>query len=183
MDEPSRITCSTDTFRDFDESASTFSVHFITPSVLSSTIDILPSIAEIVNGELPEHDIDGVSVVDLWKGDFDTMPREELYYYFGKNNLNGVRKGNWKLVFPHTYQSYHSPPGNDGRGGPRIPTVVDSLELYNMMRDPGEEYNVIEMYPEIAEELIKVAEKAREELGDLNVGIESGVGTRQIGKL
>ena len=150
---------------------------------LSSTIDILPSIAEIVNGELPEHAIDGVSVVDLWKGDFDTMPREELYYYFGKNNLNGVRKGNWKLVFPHTYQSYHTTPGNDGRGGPRISTVVDSLELYNMMRDPGEEYNVIEMYPEIAEELIKVAEKAREELGDLNVGIESGVGTRQIGKL
>lgn len=150
---------------------------------LSSTIDILPSIAEIVDGKLPEHSIDGVSVVDLWMGDFDKMPREELYFYFGKNNLNGVRKGNWKLVFPHTYMSYHAPPGNDGRGGKRISTVVDSLELYNMMRDPGEEYNVIDMYPGITEELLKVAEEAREELGDLNVGIESGRGTREIGKL
>lgn len=60
---------------------------------------------------------------------------------------------------------------------------VDSLELYNMMRDPGEEYNVVEMYPDIVEELLKVGEKARAELGDLNVGVESGTGTRKIGKL
>jgi arylsulfatase len=150
---------------------------------LSSTIDLLPTIAEIVDGELPAHTIDGISVLDLWKGDFMNNPREELYYYFGTNNLNAVRKGNWKLVYPHTWQSYHAEPGNDGRGGPRIPMKVDSLELYNMMRDPGEEYNVIKMYPEIVEELLQVGEKARAELGDLNVGIESGTGTRKIGKL
>jgi arylsulfatase len=39
------------------------------------------------------------------------------------------------------------------------------------------------MYPEIVEELLEVGEKARDELGDLNVGIESGMGTREIGKL
>jgi arylsulfatase len=60
---------------------------------------------------------------------------------------------------------------------------VDSLELYNMMRDPGEEYNVAMMYPEIVEELLQVGENARAELGDLNVGIEYGTGTREIGKL
>jgi arylsulfatase len=150
---------------------------------LSNTIDLLPTIAEIVDGELPEHEIDGVSVIELWKGDFTGSPREELYYYYGKNNLNAVRKGNWKLVYPHSWGSYHAIPGNDGKGGPRIRMTVDSLELYNMMRDPGEEYNVVEMYPDIVEELLKVGEKAREELGDLNVGIESGTGTREIGKL
>jgi arylsulfatase len=39
------------------------------------------------------------------------------------------------------------------------------------------------MYPEIVKELLQVGEKARAELGDLNVGIESGIGTREIGKL
>jgi len=150
---------------------------------LSCTIDILPSLAEIVGAELPKHKIDGISVTELWKGNFEVEPREELYYYFGKNNLNAVRKGNWKLVFPHTFASYHALPGNDGKGGPRIKTTVDSLELYNMMRDPGEEYNVIDLYPEIVEELQEVAAKARKELGDLNAGIESGVGNREVGKL
>ena len=60
--------------------------------------------------------------------------------------------------------------------------TVEAPELYNMMRDPGEEYNLIEMYPEKVTELMKVVEAARAELGDLNVGIEKGVGTREIGR-
>ena len=150
---------------------------------LSCTIDLLPSIAEIVGADLPERKIDGVSLTALWSGDFEAEPRQELYYYYGKNNLNAVRKGNWKLVFPHTFGSYHAIPGNDGRGGRRIQTQVDSLELYNLMRDPGEEYNVISLYPEKVEELQAVAAKAREELGDLNEGIEMGKENRPIGAL
>jgi arylsulfatase len=150
---------------------------------LSCAIDILPSIAEIVDAELPRHTIDGISVTELWKGNFEAEPRKELYYYYGINHLNAVRKGNWKLVFPHTYRSYNALPGNDGFGGPRIPTVVDSLELYNMIRDPGEAYNVIDLYPEIVTELQAVAAKARKELGDLNVGMETGNGNREAGKL
>ena len=95
--------------------------------------------------------------------------------------MNGVRKGNWKLVLPHTWSSYHAKPGNDGYGGRRVKMNVESPELYNMMRDPGEEYNVIEYYPEKAAELIELVEAAREELGDLNVGIKKGKGTREIG--
>jgi arylsulfatase A-like enzyme len=152
-------------------------------SQLSCTIDLFPSIAEIVGAALPDHPIDGVSVTELWKGNFDAEPRQELYYYFGKNHLNAVRKGNWKLVFPHTWRSYHALPGNDGRGGRRIAMTVDSLELYNLTRDPGEEYNVIAQHPEIVEDLQKVAERARTELGDLNRELERGSGTREIGKL
>lgn len=150
---------------------------------LASSIDFLPTIASIVDGNLPDHKIDGVSILELWKGNFSEKPRDELYYYYGKNNLNAVRKGTWKLVFPHTYQSYEATvPANDGRGGRRIRTDVDSLELYNLIRDPGERYNVIKLYPEIADELIALGEKARTDLGDLNTGVE-GNGVREIGKL
>jgi arylsulfatase len=51
------------------------------------------------------------------------------------------------------------------------------------MRDPGEQFNVAEFNPQKVEELLKVAEKARAELGDLNLGIEKGAGTREAGKL
>jgi len=104
-------------------------------------------------------------------------------YYLGRNHLNAVRKGNWKLVLPHTYRSYDAKPGNDGHGGKRIKKVVESPELYNMMRDPGEQYNVIDYHPEKVEEIMKVVEKAREELGDMNVGIKEGSENREIGRL
>ncbi len=150
---------------------------------LSCTIDVLPSLAEIVGAELPQQKIDGIDITELWKGNFVADPRKELYYYYGENNLNAVRKGNWKLVFPHTYGSYNTLPGNDGVGGPRIQTKVETLELYNMMRDPGEDYNVIDLYPKIVTELQVIAAKARKELGDLNVGIKLGEENRKIGKL
>jgi arylsulfatase A-like enzyme len=150
---------------------------------LASSIDFLPTLASIVDGKLAEHKIDGVNIIDLWKGNLKAEPREEFYYYFGKNNLNGVRKGNWKLVYPHTYASYEATvPKNDGHGGRRIKMKVDSLELYNLMRDPGERYNVIGMYPEIVTELLEVGERARADLGDLNIGVEA-TGAREVGKL
>jgi arylsulfatase len=149
---------------------------------LGCAIDILPTFAEIAEAPLPELKIDGTSLVELWKGDTDATPRETILYYYGKNNLNGVRKGNWKLVLPHTWQSYHTRPGMDGNGGPRIRMVVEEPELYNMMRDPGEQYNVIEYHPEIAEELMEIVKAARAELGDLNVGLEKGSGSREIGR-
>jgi len=150
---------------------------------LASSIDFFPTLASIVGGDLPKHKIDGVNVIELWKGDFSAKPRKELYYYYGKNNLNAVRQGTWKLVFPHTYQSYEATvPGNDGHAGRRINIDLDSLELYNLIRDPGERYNVVKMYPEIVEQLQQVGEQARAELGDLNTGIK-GKGVREIGKL
>jgi len=150
---------------------------------LACAIDLLPSFAELAHAPLPENKIDGVSITSLWRGEFDAEPRKDLWYYFGKNNLNAVRKGNWKLVLPHTWRSYDTKPGNDGYGGKRIQKDVESPELYNMMRDPGEQYNVFEYYPEKVDELMKVVEAARSELGDLNVGIEKGTGNREIGKL
>lgn len=150
---------------------------------LASSIDFFPTLASIAGGKLPDHKIDGVNVIELWKGNFEAKPRNEIYYYYGKNNLNAVREGNWKLVFPHTYGSYEATvPANDGVGGRRIKTNVDSLELYNLMRDPGERYNVIGMYPEIVSGLLEVGDRARADLGDMNVGVE-GSGVREIGKL
>jgi arylsulfatase len=150
---------------------------------LACAIDLLPTFASITNGKLSDNKIDGVDITSLWKGDLEASPRETILYYFGKNNLNGVRKGNWKLVLPHTYSSYNAQPGNDGHGGKKIKTVVEKPELYNMMRDPGERFNVIESYPEKVLELMEVVEKSRKELGDLNVGIIKGTENREIGKI
>jgi len=149
---------------------------------LGCAIDLLPSFAQLTGASLPELKIDGTDITELWKGNTGASPREDVLFYYGTNNLNAVRKGNWKLVLPHDWWSYHALPGNDGYGGPRIKMTVEEPELYNLMRDPGEEYDVIEMYPEKADEIMKIVEAARAELGDLNVGLEKGTGTREIGR-
>ena len=149
---------------------------------LACAIDILPSFAEIAGASLPKNKIDGVSIVDLWKAKPDANPRDDILFYYGRNNLNAVRKGNWKLVLPHTWQSYDTRPGKDGYGGPTIRKKVESPELYNMIRDPGEQYNVIDYNPEKAAEIMKLVEAARAELGDLNVGLRKGSGSREIGR-
>jgi arylsulfatase A-like enzyme len=150
---------------------------------LACAIDLLPTLATITNGKLSDNKIDGVDITSLWKGDLESTPRETILYYLGKNNLNGVRKGNWKLVLPHTYNTYNAKPGKEGRGGRTIKTSVDKPELYNMMRDPGERFNVIKSNPKKVLELMEIVEKAREELGDLNVGIKKGKENRKIGKI
>jgi arylsulfatase len=148
---------------------------------LGCAVDLLPSFAKIAGANLPNLKIDGVDITELWKGNTDAEPRDNILFYYGKNNLNGVRKGNWKLVLPHTWQSYNTEPGNDGHGGKRINMTVESPELYDMTRDPGEQYNVIEYHPEKAAEIMQLVEAARNELGDLNVGLEKGTGNREIG--
>lgn len=150
---------------------------------LACAIDLLPTFAAITNGKLSDNKIDGVDITSLWKGDFESTPRETILYYLGKNRLNGVRKGNWKLVLPHNTMSYNTLPGNDGYGSKRKKEVIEKPELYNMMSDPGERNNVIDAHPEKVQELMEVVKKSREELGDLNVGIAKGRENREIGKL
>ena len=148
---------------------------------LSSTIDILPTIAHITGGKLPGHKIDGVNIFDILNGG-EEEPRDHFYYYYGNNNLEAVRKDNWKLLLPHSSRSYKGVlPKNDGHGGP-YSRIETGLELYNLRRDPGEEYDVIKLYPDIAKELLDLAEIARTDMGD-NLTGRKGSNIRKSGKL
>ncbi len=134
---------------------------------LTSTIDLLPTIANICGTQLPEKKIDGVDILPLLKGDMDAAPRRYFYYYYRHNNLEAVRRDDWKLVLPHEGRSYEGQvPGNDGFPGKAPENIPFPLALYDLRRDPAERYDVKETYPEILAELQKVAEEAREDLGD-----------------
>jgi len=149
---------------------------------LAATIDILPTLAAITGAGLPEKRIDGVNILPLMEGDPTANPREYLYYYYQKNSLEAVRKGGWKLVLPHKYRSYEGVmPGEDGFPG-EYAEAETGLALYDMRRDPGERYDVKELYPGIVEDLTKLAEQAREDLGDDLTG-NPGKNRRDPGRL
>ncbi|MFN8346561.1 MAG: sulfatase [Spirosomataceae bacterium] len=134
---------------------------------LTSTIDLLPTIANICGTKLPGKKIDGVDILPLLKGDTEAAPRKYFYYYYRRNNLEAVRRDDWKLVLPHEGRSYENQlPGNDGFPGKAPENIPVSLALYDLRRDPAERYDVKEAYPDILAELQKVAEEAREDLGD-----------------
>ncbi len=148
---------------------------------LSSTIDLLPTITNIVDGTLPQHKIDGIDIIEILEGK-ESEPRDHFLYYYGNNNLEAVRKGKWKLVLPHSSRSYKGVlPRNDGYPG-SYRKIETGLELYNLRRDPGEEYDVIKLYPDVAEELKKLVESARKDMGD-NLTGRNGTNLREHGKI
>ncbi|QGY42550.1 sulfatase-like hydrolase/transferase [Maribellus comscasis] len=147
---------------------------------LASAIDILPTLASISDVPLPSKKIDGVNIISLMKGEKDANPRNSLYYYYRENSLEAVRKDNWKLVLPHVFWSYEGmKPGQNGLRGP-VKRWDAKLALYDMRRDPGERYDVKELFPDVVDDLLELAEKAREDLGDDITGRE-GENRRQPG--
>jgi len=150
---------------------------------LVSTIDLLPTLASICHLDLPRRAIDGLNALPLLEGKMNSQPRKYFYYYFFENDLQAVRRDNWKLVLPHTGHTYTNQlPGNDGFPGPRPNGYPYPQGLYNLRSDPGEDHDVQQVYPEIVKELLEVAETAREDLGD-NLTKREGKNRRRIGRI
>lgn len=134
---------------------------------LSSTIDILPTLAAICGLNLPQNKIDGTDILPLLKGDVEASPRKYFYYYYNQNSLKAVRRDEWKLVLPHQSRTYTAHmPGNDGFPGNTTEDHPVDTALFDLRRDPGERYDVKSLYPTILKELEQVAETARLDLGD-----------------
>lgn len=149
---------------------------------LTSTLDLLPTIATITKIPRSAKKIDGVNIISVLKGEKDTNPRNTLYYYYNDNSLEAVREGHWKLVLPHKYRTYEGEqPANDGFMGKKHNTQI-GLSLYNLRRDPGERYDVKDQNPDVVEKLQELAEKARKDLGDSLTG-RAGDNRRKSGSI
>ena len=114
-------------------------------SKIAGTIDILPTIADIIGTDRLNPNIDGVSLLPLLLNEPNATPRNQLYYYYGKK-LIAVRKDKWKLIFPHTYRSYENvEPGKNLFPGPYGKGNA-GLELYDLESDIGERKDLIKKY-------------------------------------
>ncbi len=149
---------------------------------LISSIDFLPTLASLTGASQPKLKIDGVDFLPYLTGQTKESPRKYLCFYFSRNSLEAVTDGQFKMVFPHTYQSYEVyAPGMDGQPGKLGRLEVTETELYNLRQDPGERRNVMGLYPEKEAELLKVAEEIRADLGDDLTGAV-GTGRREPGR-
>jgi len=131
-----------------------------------SSMDILPTIAAILDHPLPEdRKYDGKNILPVMQGKSEASPHEILYYYNGIN-LQAVRSGDWKLHLPRSVedQPFWSKAGDQRKGF----IELDGYRLYNLKDDLGEKDDLSEQYPGIVEELLGEAEKIRKELGDIH---------------
>ena len=150
---------------------------------LAATIDIVPTIAALIDGNLPEHKIDGHDIRPLMLGQADAQsPHAYYYHYYDNRQLQAIRDRQWKLHFPHNYRTLSGREG--GKDG--IPVNYDGAEiglaLYDLKADPSEQHDVAAQHPDIVKRLQEAAEVAREDLGDRLTG-RRGNGTRGPGRL
>ena len=148
-------------------------------STPAMTIDILPTVAELIGAQLPDHKIDGKSIVNLVTGKNDKSPQEAYYFYYGQQ-LQAIRMGKWKLHFPHGYRTMAGRPG--GTGG--IPTKYSQakigLSLFNLEEDIGESTDVKAKHPKVVAKMQALGQAMRKELGDQG---KKGSGQREAGRL
>lgn len=132
------------------------------------TIDVLPTIANLIGAELPAHKIDGKDIWPLLSGDARAIsPHDAYFFYYRTNELQAMRAGKWKLHFPHNYRSLEDrAPGNDGTPSKYNYSMRTGIELYNLENDISESTNIVDDNPKVLADLLKLADKMRADLGD-----------------
>jgi arylsulfatase A len=116
-----------------------------TSSVLTSTIDILPTLAAITGAKLPEVELDGKNILYIWTAKKNAVSPHEYFFYV----LDGlaVRSGDWKY---HKVRRFTVTNRNK---------MDETPALYNLKQDIGETKNVISENPEIAARLAKALDE------------------------
>jgi arylsulfatase len=168
-----------------------------------STMDLLPTVATVLEQQQPKLKIDGKNILPVLLNEPGAKtPHEALFFYSG-TELHAVRSGPWKLHFPHSYLTVAAEPGRDGkpsnwanlkpnditqsgvegiasRHGYRVEKLP--LSLYNLAEDPGEQTDVAAQHPEVVQRLSALAETLRADLGDSLQG-RTGAGVRPAGRV
>jgi arylsulfatase A-like enzyme len=136
-----------------------------------STMDLLPTVAELIGAPLPEKRIiDGKDIGPLISGHPGAVSPHDAFYCYYAGELRAVRDQRWKLHLPHQSRTMKGRTvGSAGKPGQYQQEQV-GLELYDLKNDRGETTDVADENPKIVERLQARAEIARQALGDTLTG-------------
>ncbi len=158
-----------------------------TTDTMMMTIDLLPTIAHVLEAKLPDHPIDGLNCWPIVSGVPDARNPHDFYaFYYEQNQLQAITSGDgrWKLQLPHTYRSLPTdiPKATGGKPVNYNPVKITEPELYDLYGDLSESKNVAAQNPDEVALLQKHAATIRTELGDSLMRMPKGSGTREAGK-
>jgi len=146
------------------------------------TIDILPTIAKLLDVQLPtDKRIDGKDIWPLIASEPNAKSPQEAYYIYWNEHLEAVRAGKYKLHFPHDYRETPKIRAHDG-----IPTKASvghiDLALFDLEADPGETTDVAAQHPDVVKHIQELADQMRRDLGD-SATKQKGSGRREPGRV
>jgi len=118
-------------------------------------LDIFPTLLSLTGMEHPsDRIIDGKNIEGLFSGRNPRSPHDTIYFYH-YDQLEGVRLGKWKYF--GKLNRYVWPVPLDAES---LPSAMGKKQLgnrgpllYDLSVDPGENYNVINTYPDVAEKM------------------------------
>jgi arylsulfatase A len=128
------------------------------------TIDILPTIAQLMGARLPNHIIDGLDIRALMTGkEGARSPHDALYFYWNES-LEAVRSGRWKMHFPHSYRTLGGREGGKGGQPVKYEDANTNLALFDLVADPGETRDVSAKHADIVARLKTTAQRFDKDL-------------------
>jgi len=115
------------------------------------TIDILPTIAEIIGATPRGEKLDGRSLLATLSGKQSPDSMIKPYFNFHGDSLKSMRYGKWKLHLPGKVRTV-TKVGNGGFRGD-YGTEQIPLSLYDLTSDPAETTNLVKSHPEVVEQM------------------------------
>ena len=127
------------------------------PAILNtqptSTLDLYTSLLKLVGQEIPKETIyDGKDISNLFLGKVSEKSAQEPFFFYGSKKLHAIRKGKWKL---HVHTSSQTK---------REYFAGKTPLLFNLNEDPSEQYDLVEQFPEIVNELLQEIEIHKNEI-------------------
>ncbi len=117
---------------------------------MGTTMDLFATCLKLAGLETPaDRIIDGRDMMDVLVGSANSET-EKIYYYYN-DQLNAIRVGRYKLHFRKSPGDYSW-------------QECDPYELYDLLVDPSEKYDLYNEKPEIVQSLIKEADRFLEDI-------------------
>ena len=133
-----------------------------TTNALASHMDMLPTLAGLCGGTLPQEPLDGSDIWTLLSCEQQAVERKALLSFSGWN-IQCARWKQWKLHIARENTPPWVPKPEQGR----VNYFLRNPELYNVLEDPKESYDTASEYPEIVATIQKNIEEQLATLPDV----------------
>jgi arylsulfatase A-like enzyme len=130
---------------------------------IAGNIDMLPTFAKLVGGEVPkDRVIDGRDITTLMF-DPSAAPVRDTHLYYSGSNLAAIRQGDWKLFLKSSENKKKAAKGKNETPA-KDEEKSKGPELYNLAEDQGEAKNLASENPAIVEKLMAEAKQREAEV-------------------
>ncbi|SMO73673.1 sulfatase family protein [Fodinibius sediminis] len=135
----------------------------VTSDAITMNFDLFPTLLTLAGSQLPENrPIDGKNIWSVLQGG-ETSPHEYLYF-FNNEQITAVRSQRWKFVVRSYYRGGLSRFEGSIQGRPHY---YDPGLLFDLERNPAEQFSYTRERPEVVEQMVRWLEKGRRELEPL----------------